>query len=49
MECKWKGGFSTEHDLPCVVTAVLTCRLVPVRVLVKMDVDGVLIQQRMIM
>ena len=32
---------STEHDLPCVVTAVLTCRLVPVRVLVSMSgVDG---------
>ena len=30
-----------EHDLASAVTAVLTCRLVPVRVLVKMDVDGV--------
>ena len=35
------AGLSTEHDLPRFVTAVLTCRLVPVRVLVKMDVDGV--------
>ena len=35
------GGLSTEHDLPCVITAVLTCRLVPVRVLVCMSgVDG---------
>ena len=33
---------NTEHDLASpAVTAVLTCRLVPVRVLVKMDVDGV--------
>ena len=41
VKCSGVGGLSTEHDLPCFVTAVLTCRLVPVRVLVDMSgVDG---------